>query len=345
MRLIDFDFNLPQNLIAQKPATPRDSARLMALNRKTGIIEHKLFFQLPNFLQKGDLVIFNNSKVIPARLRGTRETGGKIEILLLRQENASTWEALLNKKVLPEKKIFLANNFWAKITKLPTGNKKWLIKFNIEGAHFKKMLNKYGEMPLPPYIKKSEYKDKEVKRQYQTIYAKPTQDKSVAAPTAGLHFTKRLLTKLKKKGIELEYITLHVGLGTFMPVRAQNIKEHKMHPEQVEIKSQVLKKIRQAKKEGRRIISVGTTATRALESLPKNFNANEDYQRWINIFVYPGYNFKFTNGMITNFHLPKSTLLMMVSAFAGSKIIKKAYAEAIINKYKFYSFGDAMLII
>lgn len=346
MNLADFDYYLPNKLIASKPASPRDSSRFLVLNKYKATIQHEFFNQLPNFLKRGDVLVLNNTKVIPARLIGKKETGGKIEILLLHQIDDGLWEVLLNRKVKVGSKITITNNFWGEIISLPTKNLKWKIKFNIKNNNFKKYLNRYGEVPLPPYIKIKEQKNSRAKNKnsYQTVYANPNKEGSVAAPTAGLHFTKRLINRLKKKGIQFEYVTLYVGLGTFEPVRTKNVTKHKMHSELVEIDQSTLKNIAKAKKEERRIIAVGTTTARALESLPQKINTRSEYKKWVDIFIYPGYKFKHVDALITNFHLPKSTLLMMVSAFAETDLIKKAYQEAIKNRYRFYSYGDAMFI-
>lgn len=347
MKLSDFNFNLPKKLIAQKPQTPRDSARLLVLDRNNDLIQHKIFHQLDNFLKKGDVLVFNKSKVIPARIKGEKESGGKIEILLLHQIKEGIWEVLLNRKAKPNSKIILSKNFHAEVLSPPTNKSKWKIKFNITGNRFKKYLDTYGEMPLPPYIKLKAQKN--TKKQYQTVYADSKREGSVAAPTAGLHFTNRLLNKLKRKGVQLEYVTLHVGLGTFEPVRLDNVKQHLMHAELAEIEQKTLQRLHQAKKEGRRIIAVGTTTVRVLESFSSqiiiNYSNNNSIKEWVDIFIYPGFKFSIIDGLITNFHLPKSTLLMLVSAFAGPTKIKKAYQEAIDKKYRFYSYGDAMLII
>lgn len=356
MKLIKFDYYLPPKLIAQKPVRPRDSSRLLVLNKKTGKVQHKHFYDLPEFLKSGDVLVFNDSKVFPARLWARKkETGGKIEILLLRKINADTWEVLLGGKGRrvglelewalgcgPRAKSFRQRALGKKqivkakiMEKLDGG--VWKLKFNIKGKKLDEFIEKYGEAPTPPYIKRiSNLKE------YQTIYAK--NKGSAAAPTAGFHFTKRLMNKLKKTGVEFEFVTLHVGLGTFTPVREEKIEKHKMHAEWVEIKKQVAARLNRAMKEKKRIVAVGTTAVRTLEAAYKNGQI-KSISQWVNLFIYPGYNFNIIDGMVTNFHLPKSTLLMLVSAFAGSNKIKKAYREAIKKKYRFYSFGDAMLIL
>lgn len=342
MKLSDFDYNLPKELIAQKPIRPRDHSRLLVLDRKTGEIEHYKFYEIEEFLKKGDVLVLNNSKVIPARLLGKKkETGGKIEVLLLRKISPCIWKTLLGGK---GRKEGLEIEFEGKLSgkiikKLPQGI--WHIKFNFKNRKFEKILDKIGEAPVPPYIKIKDQKSK-VKNFYQTVYAK--YKGSVAAPTAGFHFTERLMNRLKKKGVQFEYVTLHVGYGTFQPVKEEQIEKHKMHSEYFSITKEVVKRLNKAKKEKRRIIAVGTTSCRVLESALKPYNHKVILHGKTNLFIYPGYKFKFTDALITNFHLPKSTLLMLVSAFAGKNLIKKVYKEAIKKKYRFYSFGDAMMI-
>lgn len=336
-RLSSYDFDLPSELIAQKPASPRDAARLMIINKTTGEMAHRRFFDLPEILEKGDVLVFNDSKVIPARLLGQKETGGKMEVFLLKKiktgrETSNAWQCLIKGKIKPGQKIYLTKNIFAiPINKID--DKVWLVEFNASD----KNIFSLGETPLPPYIKnKSRLSD------YQTVYAKELG--SVAAPTAGLHFTKALISKLKKKGVQIEYVTLHVGLGTFLPVETDDILKHKMHSELAEINPATAKKLNQAKKSGLRIIAVGTTAARTLESCAEKNGRIKAQKIDTEIFIYPGYGFKFVDGMITNFHLPKSTLLMLVSALAGKPLIDRAYKEAIRSKYRFYSFGDGMLI-
>lgn len=385
LRLSDFNYNLPQNLIAQKPTKPRDHCRLLILDRKTGDIQHRKFFEIEKFLQKGDIIILNDSMVIPARLLGNKVSGGKIEILLIKKITNNKWEAMLKNFKRKEfgKKIFINKNFFA-IPSKNIGEGLWQIKFNLKNAALNKAIHKYGQTPLPPYIKKSASRRTKLV-DYQTIYAQ--KDGSVAAPTAGLHFTKSLINKLKSRGIIFEKITPHIGLGTFSPIRGENIEKHKMHSEFAQITARAAKAINKAKAEGRRIIAVGTTSARTLEAFAiktknkkcmeflefssfahhknkfscgltrKNKKYHQSYDRRINdiflkngkdnidIFIKPGYKFKIVDGMITNFHLPETTLMILVSAFAGREKILRAYNEAINKKYKFFSFGDAMLII
>lgn len=357
LTLSDFKYHLPQELIAQSPAKPRDACRLMLLDKQTGKIEHKKFYQIIDQLQKGDCLVINNSQVLPARLFGKKKvTEGKIEIFILRNLNKKSnhWLVMLGGRGIKEGlEINLEKNLTCLVLK-NNQDSTWEIKFNQNYLKTLTIINKIGSIPLPPYIKQGDGKTD--KFNYQTIYAKSQKIGSVAAPTAGLHFTKRLLKKIKSKGIKILSLTLHVGLGTFSPVKVDNIKDHKMHAEWVEIPSVTLKTIIQAKKKNQRIIAVGTTALRALEGyfeqknietrhcLVSTENKIKSFNGWINIFIYPGYRFKIINGLITNFHLPCSTLLILVSALAEEENIKKAYTEAIKEKYRFYSYGDAMMI-
>jgi S-adenosylmethionine:tRNA ribosyltransferase-isomerase len=341
LKLSQFDFDLPKNLIAQKPASPRDACRLMILDRKNKTIQHDQFYNLDQYLKRGDVLVLNDSKVLPARLLGKKETGGKAEILLLKQLTGNAWECLVGfvpiKKQL-DFKINFRENLKGKIIQrnLDTA----LIKFNLSGGKLMKKILKIGQAPTPPYIKRMAKRE-----EYQTIYAKKLG--SIAAPTAGLHFTKKVFQKLKNKGVQIKYITLHVGLGTFQPVKTEDIKKHPMHSEYFHLNNKTCKHLNIAKKQGRRIIAVGTTVVRTLEhSIKKIHNSYFiiPSSNYTSIFIYPGYKFKFVDAMITNFHVPKSTLIMLVSAFAGKKFIDKAYQTAIKKKYRFYSFGDCMLI-
>jgi len=361
MQLKDFDYYLPKELIAPYPAKPRDHSRLLILNRKTGKIEHRYFYDLPQYLKPGDVLVFNNTKVRHARLIGQKETtGGKVEIFLLKKEKTlaagEIWQCLLGGARRKEGlRVDFKKKLKARVLKRNADN-TWLVLFNKKGKVLEKIIEQIGEMPLPPYIKRGAERVDE--KSYQTIYANPKKLGSVAAPTAGLHFTPGLLKKLKARGVQFENITLHVGLGTFAPVKTENIKEHKMHAEWVEIEAEALKRIIKAKRDNKRIIAVGTTSTRTLEAvLPKGKAAknkfkHQDFSGWVDIFIYPGYKFKAVDAMVTNFHLPKSTLVMLVSAFAGQpsrtngrKSIFQAYGEAIKRNYRFFSYGDAMLII
>ncbi|MFH0818418.1 MAG: tRNA preQ1(34) S-adenosylmethionine ribosyltransferase-isomerase QueA [Patescibacteria group bacterium] len=322
--LHNYNYNLPFELIAQKPVRPRDHSRLLVLDKKNQTIGHYKFYDIIDYLNPGDVLVFNNTKVIPARLHGQKITGGKLEVFLLNKITNQIWTCLIKGKIKIDQEIFFSKKFKGKI--VSKNNELYKIVFN------KKNITSIGETPTPPYIKpKSNLKE------YQTVYAK--HEGSVAAPTAGFHFTKALLKKLKAKGVQLEYITLHVGLGTFQPVKEQDITKHKMHSELATINKSTAIRLQKAKKQNRRIIAVGTTTVRTLESLKLQAGS-----KWTDIFIYPGYKFNCVDAMITNFHLPQSTLLMLISAFSDSALVKKAYHEAVAKKYRFYSFGDAMFI-
>lgn len=352
LKLSDFNYELPKELIAQDPLENRSSSRLMHVDRKTGNYEHKIFTDIVDYLSAGDCLVINNTKVIPARLYGVREkagegslkgetvlTTGKIEILLLKRRQDNIWEALVKpgKKCRAGTRLDFGNGkLKAEILQvIEDGNR--LIQFFYEGI-FEEILDELGQMPLPPYIT-HELKDK---NRYQTVYAK--YDGSAAAPTAGLHFTKELLEKIRKKGVVIADVTLHVGLGTFRPVKVENVLEHHMHSEYYTIQEEEANKINEAKKNGHKVIAVGTTSCRALESAGQGGSV-EPVSGWTDIFIYPGYQFQVIDGLITNFHLPESTLLMLVSAFAGRENILAAYGEAVREKYRFFSFGDAMLLL
>lgn len=337
MRLSLFNYCLPQKYIAQKPIKPRDHSRLMILDKKKRSIRHDYFYNLDKYLTADDILVFNNSKVFPARIR--LDNGG--EIFLLQNLGKGEWESI-GRKLKENNKFQIINNKlnfkYQILKKLPNGN--WLVKFNCAGKKFKDILEKIGETPLPPYIKSKD--SKKIRQNYQTLFAK--HPGSVAAPTAGFHFTKKLLSRLEKKGVKIDFVTLHVGLGTFQPVKTANIEDHPMHPEMVIVDKVTAHRLNRYKQQGKRIIAVGTTSCRTLESLSNKKNQLQAGSRLVNIFIYPSYNFKFIDGLITNFHLPKSTLLMLVSSLAGRKFILKAYQEAVKKKYRFYSFGDGMLI-
>ena len=340
MKVTEFDYELPEELIAQTPIEKRDESRLMVLNRKEHTIEHKTFKDIIDYLEPGDCLVRNNTKVIPARIYGKKETGANIEFLLLNNIEGDIWETIVrpgNKLHIGTKVIFGDGLLKAEILDtMPGGTRKVL--FTYEGI-FNEILDKIGLMPLPPYIHK-ELKEKD---RYQTVYAK--YEGSAAAPTAGLHFTKELLEKIEQKGIEIANVTLHVGIGTFRPVKEDTVEEHEMHSEHFYIKQEDCDKINKAKKNGKRVIAVGTTSCRVLETIANPEDGIvEPIESDTQIFIYPGYKFKCIDGLITNFHLPQSTLLMLVSALAGKDYIMKAYKEAVKEKYKFFSFGDAMFI-
>jgi len=340
--LSDFNYNLPPELIAQKPVRPRDSARLLVVNKKTKKLQHKKFSDLVDYLKKGDILIVNNSKVFPARLFGHKKnTGGAVEVFLHKKITSNTWECLLGGRVSEGVIIELAQNFIA-VVKKNNQDGTWLVEFNKSGSAFFAAVNKIGHLPLPPYIKRAK-DQQEDKRNYQTIYASEKKVGSVAAPTAGLHFTPRLMKKIKAKGVIVESVTLHVGLGTFSSVKTENILEHKMHTEYAEISKQTIVKLKRAKVLKQRIIAVGTTSCRTLESWGQA-GSPDKFASWTDIFIYPGYKFTVAGALITNFHLPKSTLLMLISALAGKELVEFSYSEAIKSSYRFFSYGDAMFI-
>ncbi|MBT5338623.1 tRNA preQ1(34) S-adenosylmethionine ribosyltransferase-isomerase QueA [Candidatus Falkowbacteria bacterium] len=338
-----FNYNLPPKLIANEPASPRDSSRLLVYNKDQDKIIHDKFFNLDKYLQTGDVLVFNNSKVIPARLLGNKSTGGKAEALLLKQEDTDIWQAMLGtRKPKIGLKLRFEHGLQAGVIK-KISEKTWLLKFNFAGPKFRAILAKIGQVPLPHYIRKIKGQGAKIKDQYQTVYAK--KDGSAAAPTAGLHFTNRLLKKLKNRGVQLEFITLHVGLGTFAPVNTENIEDFKIHTEYIEVDSVTIKSLEKAKQQSRRIIAVGTTSVRTLETIFSSKKANtKNLNLKTNIYIHPGYKFKFIDAMITNFHLPKSSLLMLVSAFIGRQKTLQLYKLAIKLKYRFYSFGDGMFL-
>ena len=339
MKKRDFNFDLPEKLIAQTPIDKRDNSRLMHLDPVTGAVTHHHFFELPSFLRPGDCLVLNDSRVIPARLFGKRETGGAVEIVLLRDRGGDVWECLTRpgKKTHPGTKlVFGDGELTATVEREIEGGNR-LIKFDYTGI-FLEILEHLGKMPLPPYIHE-QLQDAE---RYQTVYSRVTG--SAAAPTAGLHFTKELLADIENMGISVAYITLHVGLGTFRPVKTEDIEDHEMHAEYCVLSQETADKINTAKKNGHRVVAVGTTSCRTLESRAGDDGLLTEYAGFTNIFIYPGYNFKCINALITNFHLPESTLIMLVSALAGRENVLNAYNIAVREKYRFFSFGDAMII-
>ncbi|MDY2729198.1 MAG: tRNA preQ1(34) S-adenosylmethionine ribosyltransferase-isomerase QueA [Clostridium sp.] len=340
MKASEFDFYLPEELIAQHPLEKRDESRLMILDKKTGEIEHKKFYNIIDYLNEGDTLVLNNTRVLPARLIGEKEnTGGKIEFLLLKRIDKDRWECLAK----PGKSARVGRKFTFGDGKLKAevvdvledGNR--IVEFKYEGI-FEEVLDALGEMPLPPYI----HEKLEDKERYQTVYSK--EEGSAAAPTAGLHFTKELLQKIKDKGVNVVYLTLHVGLGTFRPVKVENIEDHEMHSEYYTMSKETANIINETKKKGKRVISVGTTSTRTLETIGDSNGMVREASGWTNIFIYPGYKFKVVDNLITNFHLPESTLIMLVSTLAGKEHVLNAYNKAVKEKYRFFSFGDAMFI-
>lgn len=340
MKTSDFDYYLPEELIAQTPVEPRDSSRLLVYDRKTESIEHKIFRDIYDILKPGDLLVVNNTKVLPARIYGQTEHGGKVEILLLKRRSINEWETLVKPGRKAKKGAIwkISDELKAEIIDATDADGGRVVRFIYDGV-FEDILARVGEMPLPPYIHE---KLKDGSR-YQTVYCKV--DGSAAAPTAGLHFTPELIEKLKGKGVEFATVLLHVGLGTFRPVKAEEISEHRMHTEFYKIDEENAEKINRAKAEGRRVIAVGTTSVRTLESVADETGRVKACSGDTSIFIYPGYKFKCVDGLITNFHLPKSTLVMLVSAFIGREQTLKVYETAVKEKYRFFSFGDACLFL
>ena len=341
MKTSDFYYDLPPELIAQDPLEDRSSSRLMVLNKETGEVSHHVFREVTSFLEPGDCLVLNNTKVIPARLMGVREeTGGAVEVLLLKRRADDVWETLVRpgKKARPGTKLVFGDGLLhAEVLEVvEEGNR--LIRFQYEGI-WEEVLDRLGEMPLPPYIT-HKLQDK---NRYQTVYAK--YEGSAAAPTAGLHFTQELLREVEKKGVDIAYVTLHVGLGTFRPVKVENLAEHHMHSEYYQVSGEAAEKINRAKESGHRVICVGTTSCRTVESACDENGHLEAGCGDTDIFIYPGYRFKVLDALITNFQLPESTLVMLVSALAGREHVLSAYEEAVREKYRFFSFGDAMLIV
>lgn len=338
MNLSDFDYELPEERIAQFPCEPRDHSRLLKVNMDTGELTHQHFYDLLDDVETGDLLVFNDTRVIPARLIGAKPTGGKVEVFLLTRLDADRWEVL----VKPGKKARIGQEiiFSEELRCVVEDNTDFggrIVRFQYEGI-FEEILDRLGETPLPPYIKEK-LADKE---RYQTVYAR--ENGSAAAPTAGLHFTKEMLEKLKDKGVNLAFVTLHVGLGTFRPVNVENILEHVMHKEYYSVSAEAAEAIRRTREAGGRVIAVGTTAVRTLESASEEDGTITPKTGWTQIFIYPGYRFKVVDALVTNFHLPKSTLLMLVSALSSRELMLKAYKVAVEEKYRFFSFGDAMFL-
>lgn len=340
MNLHDFDYELPPELIAQDPLEDRSGSRLMVLNRETGEVEHHIFREIVDYLNPGDCLVVNNTKVIPARLFGSKVgTDAKIEVLLLKRGDDNVWETLVKpgRKAKPGVKISFGDGLLTgEVLDVAEGGNR-LIRFTYEGI-FEEILDKLGQMPLPPYIT-HQLKDK---NRYQTVYAK--HDGSAAAPTAGLHFTEELLQRIRDKGVKITHVTLHVGLGTFRPVKTENILEHHMHSEFYMVEEEQARIINETRRRGGRVIAVGTTSCRTLESAADEEGILQAGSGWTDIFIYPGYKFRLVDCLITNFHLPESTLMMLVSALAGRDKIMAAYAEAVKERYRFFSFGDAMFI-
>ncbi len=342
MRIEEFDYHLPPSLIAQYPSPQRGETSLMVLHRQTGVIEHQAFRDITKYLHAGDLLVMNNTRVLPARLIGKKETGGRIEMLLIPSWNGTEgeWKALIKGagKVKPGARIRLEPEFEGEIVDMKDG--KGRVSFSYQGE-VRELLEKIGHIPLPPYIKRG---DEPLDRErYQTVFAE--RDGSIAAPTAGLHFTHTLLQSLRENGVRTAMITLHVGIGTFTPVKTRDIEDHAMEAEWVEISEETARDINDTKARGGRVIAVGTTTTRALESFSDGDGGVRFGKGMSSLFIYPPYRFRVIAGLVTNFHLPKSTLIMLVSAFAGKDVLMRAYQEAVLRKYRFYSYGDAMLIL
>ncbi len=341
MKKSDFYYNLPEELIAQTPVEPRNSSRLMKINRETGEIVHSRFYNLCDYLKKGDLLVLNNSRVLPARLYGTKKgTGSNIEFLLLEQKGDKQWEIICRpgkKAKVGAEFVFGDGKLTATVTEVKEDGNR-VVKFDCDGSFFA-TLDEIGQMPLPPYITEK-LDDKE---RYQTVYSKELG--SAAAPTAGLHFTEEMLEEIKAMGVDIAYVTLHVGLGTFRPVKEDDILNHKMHSEHYEMSEETAEKINNTKKNGGRVIAVGTTSCRTLESMELENGLVKAGEGYTDIFIYPGYKFKLLDGLVTNFHLPESTLIMLVSAFTGYENTMNAYKVAVEEKYRFFSFGDAMVIL
>ena len=340
MKTHDFWYDLPEELIAQTPLEQRDSSRLLVMDRQTGALSHQHFFDIVDYLNPGDCLVMNDSRVLPARLLGHRITGGAVELLLLKDLGNKKWECLAKpgRKLQEGQQVIFGDGILTAtvVDVKPDGNR--IVEFHYEGI-FLEVLEQLGKMPLPPYIR-AELEDQE---RYQTVYSRETG--SAAAPTAGLHFTKELLERIRQKGVKTEFITLHVGLGTFRPVKAENISEHLMHSELCMMSAETAQSLNETRKSGGRIICVGTTSCRTLESLAGEDGSFTESSKWTDIFIYPGYKFKAMDGLITNFHLPESTLVMLVSAFAGREHVLAAYEKAVQERYRFFSFGDAMCIL
>lgn len=349
MLLSEYDYSLPEELIAQMPADKRENSKMMVLNRKDRTISHKHFYDITDLLDENTLLVMNNTKVLPARLIGYKDTGAKIEVFLLKQaeQGLRLWDVLIkpSKRVKPDTIIKISGELSVKALKRLEENGEWLVELIFDGNNVLDVLHRNGQIPLPPYIERKIQNDDLRKldfERYQTVYAKD--EGSVAAPTAGLHFTNEILQKLQDKGVELAYVTLNVGLGTFRPVQCENVENHKMHSETFEISEKAAEQINKAKKEGKQIVAVGTTTVRTLETAYQKYGCVKACHDHSELFIYPPYEFKVIDKLITNFHLPKSTLLMLVSALAGKGFIFEAYQKAIENNYRFFSYGDCMFI-
>ena len=346
MNISEFDYELPENLIAQMPADKRQNSKMLVLDKQNKTIEHKHFFDIVDYIEPNSILVLNNTKVLPARLYGTKDTGAKIEVFLLENKENKNWSCLIkpSKRVKPDTVITISDELQVRPIKRLEDDGEWLVEL-IYNGELMDILHKVGNIPLPPYIERK-LKTEEIKQfdmeRYQTVYAKD--EGSVAAPTAGLHFTQEILQKLKNKGVEVAYVTLNVGLGTFRPVKCDNVLDHKMHSETYEITQEAADLINNAKAKGKKLVAVGTTTVRTLETAYQKLGCIKACHDHSELFIYPPYEFKVVDELLTNFHLPKSTLLMLVSALAGKEFIFKAYNEAISNEYRFFSYGDCMLI-
>ena len=347
MNISEFDYNLPEELIAQMPADKRENSKMLVLDKTNQTIEHKHFFDIVDYIDENTLLVLNDTKVLPARLYGTKDTGAKIEVFLLEAREGNQWSCLIkpSKRVKPDNIITISEELKVRPIKRLEDDGEWLVEL-LYGDDLFEILHRVGNIPLPPYIERK-LKNEELAQfdmeRYQTVYAKD--EGSVAAPTAGLHFTQEILDKLKSKGVEIVYVTLNVGLGTFRPVKCENILDHKMHSETFSISKKTANAINNAKSEGKKIVAVGTTTVRTLETAFQKYGCIKECHDHSELFIYPPYEFKVIDNLITNFHLPKSTLLMLVSALAGKDFIFTAYSEAIANKYRFFSYGDCMFIL
>jgi S-adenosylmethionine:tRNA ribosyltransferase-isomerase len=350
MKLEEFNYHLPQDLIAQRPLKDRDNSKLMVLNRCSLTIEHTYFYELPRYFTEGDVLVANDTRVIPARIYGQKKTGGWVELFLLRflengEAGSQIWECLLHSRRKPRMRsmLYFGGDFQGEVLEA-LGGGKWRVRLNYTGS-FDEALHKIGRTPLPHYISRDKDLGDEVldRERYQTVYA--AKDGAVAAPTAGLHFSPSLINEIKGHGVEFLLLTLHVGLGTFSPIREENIEDHSMHAEFFQLPIKTAARLNQARQQGKKIISIGTTTTRTIETMTKDNGVVYPGQGFTDLFVYPGYSFKAVGAMITNFHLPQSSLMLLVCAFAGQDFIQRAYQEAIARQYRFYSYGDAMLIL
>lgn len=346
-KLSDYDYNLPKEFIAQQPLENRDDSRLLVLYRNTGRIEHRKFYEITNYFSQGDFLVLNNTKVVPARLAGNRIGGASIELLFIEEIGENRWKVLMksNAKLKKGEEIYVDNNSISARLLDRTEEGAWLIEFNKKNTTIKELLHRIGGMPLPPYIKRAKNQDALFsldRERYQTVFAQ--KEGAIAAPTAGLHFTKDTLEKIQKRGVEIGFVTLHAGLGTFLPIKTDDVRHHLMHKEYYECTKEIIQKIKRTKEQNRRVIATGSTSCRVLETIARNDNSSQ-LSGWTNLFIYPPYNFQYVDVLLTNFHLPKTTLLVMASAFAGRENILNAYEIAKNEGYRFFSYGDCMMII